>query len=226
MRDAEGRPFEADAMRKFDRSGRAQDGSGIRIDIPRTWQLVKELLSADEAYVQYIFMYQPIAQKVIDYARSKHEDEVIVARAIRACKQPGDSAPHNDHMHVRIYCPAQDRQFGCVDIGPLELLAEREAEAHGIVEAVAASLPSQAGPEESVAAIAPGQSAADVWAATPAAPPVPPTLTLAPPAPEASTLAPSISSAATSAATSAGTLGSFSSLFRTRPDRIDLRSWR
>jgi penicillin-insensitive murein endopeptidase len=234
MRDAAGQPFEADSMRVFDRSGRARDGSGISVDIPRTWALVKELLTADEAYVQFIFMYQPIANKVIEYARSKHEDAVVIARAVRACKQPGDSAPHNDHMHVRIYCPVEDRQFGCVDMGPLELLAEREAEAQQIVAAIAQSLPQDAIDGDPLAETQPAQTAADVWAATPSQPPVvltaeAPALTLAPPA-ESSTLAPSVSapapSAATSAAAAAGTLGSFNSLFRARPDRIDLRSWR
>lgn len=158
MRDATGRPFEADAMRVFDRRLRARDHSGITVDVPRTWMLVRELLTAPEATVQYIFMYQPIAQKVIEYAQSIDEDPVIIARAIKACKQPGDSAPHNDHMHVRIYCPVEDRQFGCVDIGPLELLAEREAERQQTLQAIAESLPK--------AEIPPGESAADVWAGT------------------------------------------------------------
>ncbi len=246
MRDGAGQPFEADAMRVFDRTGRAKDGSGISIDIPRTWLLVKELLTADEAYVQYIFMYQPIAEKVIDYARSRHEDEVIVARAIRACKQPGDSAPHNDHMHVRIYCPAEDRRFGCQDMGPLELLAEREAEAHQIIATIAQSLPADATDGDAYAETQPAQTAADVWAAAPSptipAIEVPPALTppaivsTPPPTPPSDTTSvssvstpPTLTmppSAATSAATSAGTLGSFNSLFRARPDRIDLRSWR
>ena len=43
MRDAQGKPFEADAMHVFDASGRAKDGSGITMDVPRTWLLVKEL---------------------------------------------------------------------------------------------------------------------------------------------------------------------------------------
>ncbi len=165
MRDAEGKPFEADAMRVFDRKLAAKDGSGITVDVPRTWNLVKELLTADEAVVQYIFMYQPIAEKVIEYAQAQKEDPVIVARAIRACRQPGDSAPHNDHMHVRIYCPAEDRAFGCVDIGPLELLAEREAERKKTLELIATSMPADDGTQPAVA------TAAQVWSGEVAPPP-------------------------------------------------------
>jgi len=128
MRDADGKPMEADAMRVFGRSGVARDGSGITIDIPRTWLLVKELLTAPEAVVQWVFMYDPIAAKLLEHAESTGEPEWLIERARKAVKQPGDSARHDDHMHVRVYCSPADRMYGCVDGGPMELLAEREAE--------------------------------------------------------------------------------------------------
>jgi penicillin-insensitive murein DD-endopeptidase len=208
-RDAAGNPFEADSMRVFTKSLWAKDKSGIRVDVPRTWLLVKELLTAPEATVQYIFMYQPIADKLIEYAQSINEDPVIVARAIKACRQPGDSAPHNDHMHVRVYCANDDRQFGCVDIGPLDLLAEREAEQQKTLQTIADALPGGDGTPA-------GETAAQVWAGTTA--PAGTTSTAIaenPPvtAPEVSTAAPAPSA-------------SFSSLLRARADRIDLRGWR
>ncbi|MBL9015758.1 MAG: penicillin-insensitive murein endopeptidase, partial [Myxococcales bacterium] len=128
MRGADGKPFEADAMRVFDASAKAKDGSGITVDIPRTWLLVKELVTAPEARVQWVFMYEPIAAKLIEHAVALGEPEALIARARKTLKQPGDSAPHNDHMHVRVYCTDTDRMFGCVDIGPMELYAERQAE--------------------------------------------------------------------------------------------------
>lgn len=161
MRDADGNPVEPQAMVVFDRTLAAKDLSGHRVDVPRTWKLVRELLTAQEAYVQYIFMYQPIAQRLIEHAQSINEDPVLISRAIKACRQPGDSAPHNDHMHVRIYCPAEDRPFGCVDIGPLDLLAERESERHQMLATIAQAMPSsEAGPPPAV------ETAADVWQAT------------------------------------------------------------
>jgi penicillin-insensitive murein DD-endopeptidase len=205
MRDAEGKPFEADAMRVFDRKLAAKDGSGITVDVPRTWLLVRELLTADEANVQYIFMFQPIAQKIIEHAESIKEDPVIIARAVRACRQPGDSAPHNDHMHVRVYCAADDRQFGCVDIGPLELLAEREAEKKQTLQLVADALPRSEAPSTFTSQVsAVPAPAALVPASTPAA------------------MASSNGAMGSTDAPSA----SFSSLVRGRTDRIDLRGWR
>ncbi len=200
MRDAAGNPFEADSMRVFTKTLWAKDKSGIRVDVPRTWLLVRELLTAPEATVQYIFMYQPIAEKLIEYAQSINEDPVIVARAVKACRQPGDSAPHNDHMHVRVYCANDDRQFGCVDIGPLELLAEREAEQQKTLQTIADALPR--GDDSTTGA----ETAAQAWAGTPA-----PAIVASPPEVSSASTAPS---------------ASFSSLLRARADRIDLRGWR
>jgi penicillin-insensitive murein DD-endopeptidase len=214
MRDAEGKPFEADAMRVFDRKLEAKDGSGFTVDVPRTWQLVRELLTAEEANVQYIFMYQPIAQKIIEHAQSLNEDPVIIARAIRACRQPGDSAPHNDHMHVRVYCAAEDRPFGCVDIGPLELLAEREAEKQHTRQLVADALPRASEPPPAVV------TAAQVWSGEV---PAPPAVVHVPPPPNAPAAMASSNGAMGSTNTPSA---SFSSLLRGRSDRIDLRGWR
>lgn len=127
MRDAQGKPMEADAMRVFDANGLARDGSGITIDIPRTWELVRSLITSREAIVQWVFMFQPIANKLLEHAMAKGEPEIIIARAKLVMKQPGDSARHDDHIHVRVYCSDHDRAYGCVDIGPMEPLVERLA---------------------------------------------------------------------------------------------------
>jgi penicillin-insensitive murein DD-endopeptidase len=134
MRDKDGIAFEPDAMHVFDGRGIARDGSGIRIDVARTWLLVKELISAPEAPVQWIFMYEPIAQLLIDHAKSIGEPLPLIVRARRALKQPGDSARHDDHMHVRVYCSHADRAYGCVDVGPMEALAQREAETSEVLQ--------------------------------------------------------------------------------------------
>jgi penicillin-insensitive murein endopeptidase len=127
MRDAQGKSMEADAMRVFDESGLARDGSGITIDIPRTWELVRSLITSREAIVQWVFMFQPIANKLLEHAIAKGEPDMIIARAKLVMKQPGDSARHDDHIHVRVYCSDRDRGYGCVDIGPMEPMIERIA---------------------------------------------------------------------------------------------------
>jgi len=136
MRDAQGQPFEADAMHVFDGRGRARDKSGLVIDVPRTWLLVKELVAAPEAPVQFIFMYEPIAQLLLAHAAEIGEPVPVIAKARLALKQPGDSARHDDHLHVRVYCSKDDRDYGCTDMGPMELLAARDAERSQLLELV------------------------------------------------------------------------------------------
>lgn len=121
-RDAKGNPHAEATMRIFDADGKARDGSGDSIDVARQWLLVRELLTAPEANVQWLFMYEPIAEKVIARAVELEEPPALIARARATLRQPGDSARHDDHMHVRVYCTAADREAGCIDIGPLERL--------------------------------------------------------------------------------------------------------
>ena len=128
MRGPDGKPWEADAMHVFGPDGKAKDGTGISVDIPRTWLLVKALVTAPEARVQWVFMFEPIAAKLVEHATQIGEPEALIARARMTLKQPGDSARHDDHLHVRVYCSDRDKPFGCVDIGPMEIYAEREVE--------------------------------------------------------------------------------------------------
>lgn len=130
VRDRTGKPVEPDRMRVFDAAGNAKDGSGYTVDVPRMWLLAKELLTAREAPVQWIFIYQPLADRIIEHAIAQSEPEALIHRARRALKQPGNGAPHMDHLHVRVYCSKTDLAYGCIDIGPMDLMAERDAETH------------------------------------------------------------------------------------------------
>ncbi|MEO8699256.1 MAG: penicillin-insensitive murein endopeptidase [Kofleriaceae bacterium] len=128
LRDRGGQPVEAMSMQVFDAKGNATDGSGYTVDVPRTWLLVRELLSAPEADVQWIFLFDPLGKRVIEHAVAIHEPDALIAKARIAIKQPGKVAPHDDHMHVRIYCPKADVAYGCVDTGPMDLRLAHDAE--------------------------------------------------------------------------------------------------
>jgi penicillin-insensitive murein endopeptidase len=206
MRDANGQPFEPDAMHVFNAAARATDGTGLTVDVPRTWALVKELITAPEAAVQWVFMYEPIARRLIEHAQRIGEPEALIARARKTLKQPGDSARHDDHLHVRVYCSAADKAYGCADMGPMELLAEHQAEPSplaGVLGALAAGGPVD-GAQTTREAAADGAGTAS---------PLPL---------EATT-------ASTSAGPAAVTISAPQSLgrfLRTRTDRVQLRSWR
>lgn len=230
MRDKDGQPFEPDAMRVFDSHGRARDGSGITVDVPRTWLLVKDLVTAPEATVQYIFMYEPLAQMLIDHAKQAGEPEWIIAKARRALRQPGDSARHDDHMHVRVYCSPGDRAYGCEDIGPMELLAEREVEQSQLLAALTSGISApridvpEPPPTPTLTELAQSQAqnrAAAAQAATAGALGPTTALTITPAgAPPGTPLAAPATTPMSAASTSA--LGS---ILRARMDRISLRGW-
>jgi len=144
VRDRSGNPVEPQEMKTFDASGKAKDGSGYTVDVPRMWALAKELLTAPEAPVQWLFIYQPLANRIIDYAIAHDEPQPLVDMARRALKQPGAGAPHADHMHVRVYCSRADKAYGCIDYGPMDLMEAREAEigrGRSELRAVGARLP-------------------------------------------------------------------------------------
>ncbi len=88
------------------------------LDLPRTWALVANLLSDPNMEVQWIFVHKPLAELLVQEAEREKADPALLARAREILHQPTDARPHDDHMHVRVFCPVQSRVFGCIDKGP------------------------------------------------------------------------------------------------------------
>jgi len=88
------------------------------LDVRRTWALVASLLSDQMMEVQWIFMHKPLTELLLQEAGKENADPALVARAREILHQPSDAPPHDDHMHVRVFCPVASRVFGCVDKGP------------------------------------------------------------------------------------------------------------
>lgn len=63
----------------------------------------------------FIFVYEPLAHLLLDHAIAAGEPNGVVEHAAYLLHQPSDSAPHDDHFHVRIYCAPSDRPLGCSD---------------------------------------------------------------------------------------------------------------
>ncbi|MBE7450189.1 MAG: penicillin-insensitive murein endopeptidase [Kofleriaceae bacterium] len=73
---------------------------------------------------------------VLDHARASGAPDSIVDLAGQVMAQPGDSAPHDDHIHLRLYCAASDPR--CHDYAPRP--PPKKAGPIGGEEAVAAEL--------------------------------------------------------------------------------------
>lgn len=96
-----------------------------RFDLKRNWALIRALLEDPYVEIQYLFCHQGLKQRLLDYALSIGEDPALLERADAILRQPGDSLPHDDHLHVRIFCSAEDRPYGCVDHGPVRWWKKR-----------------------------------------------------------------------------------------------------
>jgi penicillin-insensitive murein endopeptidase len=94
----------------------------VRFDAARNWAFVRALLMDEDAEVEWIFIQHDLAALLLRTATVAGEDPALVARAAFILHEPTDSEPHDDHMHVRLYCDAGDRRLGCVDRGPVRWL--------------------------------------------------------------------------------------------------------
>jgi penicillin-insensitive murein DD-endopeptidase len=90
----------------------------VRLDVEREWLLVKKLLGDAELGVQFLFISRPLEALLVDYARARGEPLELIYRAQTVMLQPGDSLPHDDHLHVRIACSPEEIQAGCSGGGP------------------------------------------------------------------------------------------------------------
>jgi penicillin-insensitive murein endopeptidase len=131
--DGGGRPVvPGEAMFHFAADGRATRWSppkgvrapaaavpDVRFDARRNWAFVRALLADPGVEVQWIFMQRGLAASLLAAATAAGEDPALTARAAFIMHEPSDSEPHDDHMHIRLYCAPEDRRLGCADRGPV-----------------------------------------------------------------------------------------------------------
>jgi penicillin-insensitive murein DD-endopeptidase len=133
----DGRPVESPGFLRFGpdgladtHDGAAKDDDGkpnrkvaskdrfLRFDAGREWLLVKALISSRQANVQWLFVARWLEALIIEYARARGEDPELIWYAESVLQQPGDSAPHDDHLHLRIACTPDEAVAGCMGGGP------------------------------------------------------------------------------------------------------------
>jgi len=131
--DAKGKSIEARGFEVFDGDGKcAREGCELRLDVARTWRLVRTLLASRRPAVQYIFISDPLKSLLIRWAVAHKEHPEILRRAQFILRQPSDSAHHDDHMHVRTFCSARDLAAGCEDGGTRWRWVDAQGRAHAI----------------------------------------------------------------------------------------------
>jgi penicillin-insensitive murein endopeptidase len=116
-----GAPIKSPGFVRYEGDGLAVvHGSGdyVRIDLERNWLLIKKLVADPELGVQFLFVSRPLEALITDYARARGEPLELLYRVQTVMLQPGDSLPHDDHLHLRIACSHEEMMAGCSGGGP------------------------------------------------------------------------------------------------------------
>jgi penicillin-insensitive murein endopeptidase len=91
----------------------------LRFDVEREWLLVKALVEDDEARIQWIFASRIIEAMLLEWGRARGESGETLLRAETAMLQPVPGGEHDDHVHVRTQCTAEEVAHGCEATGPV-----------------------------------------------------------------------------------------------------------
>ena len=114
-----GAPIPSPGFVHFERDGLAVvGGTYVRFDVERNWLLVKYLVGTQTRPVQWLFVHRDLESLLVDYALARGEDPELVWHAENMMLQPGDSANHDDHFHLRLACTPTNAATGCEGGGP------------------------------------------------------------------------------------------------------------
>lgn len=94
-----------------------KDDVRVRLDRRRTWRFMQALLEVAGEHVQRIFIVEHVRSLLLAEAKRQKAPRALVERFAQVACQPG--SPHDDHMHVRFYCTAEDLRDDCRDKPPI-----------------------------------------------------------------------------------------------------------
>jgi penicillin-insensitive murein endopeptidase len=112
LRNAADKPLLPARFVTFSARGEATDLPGAVFDDARNWALVEALLDDHEARVSHIFVARHIRARLLRYAEKHGVASDVRQRAADVMMQPSLAA-HDDHFHVRIGCPPDQRR--CIE---------------------------------------------------------------------------------------------------------------
>lgn len=95
----------------------ASDDIVVRLDTRRTWAFLDALLSDARVQINRIFVAEHVRTLLMQYARSTDSNPERIERFGHLTCQP--AFPHDDHMHIRLFCSPQDIDQGCEDTSPI-----------------------------------------------------------------------------------------------------------
>jgi penicillin-insensitive murein endopeptidase len=117
----EGAPVESPGFVHFGADGLARDNAHdrwLRLDVDREWLLVKTLLEDPDARIQWVFVSDVVLALLLDWALARGDAIETIRRAEEVMKQPRPGGVHDDHLHLRTACSAEEIVAGCESVGP------------------------------------------------------------------------------------------------------------
>ncbi|MEM9453665.1 MAG: penicillin-insensitive murein endopeptidase [Myxococcota bacterium] len=148
LQHEDGRPFVPSKFIPLDPQGHGTDYGDLAdpaddvpvvLDIARTWQLVAALLGDEPMAIQKILIVEHLRTMLLEQARRVAAPEAIVRRFSEVTCQP--RFPHDDHMHIRVFCSAQDIEAGCEDTRPIFPWRRKALAAEGVTPVLAGKKP-------------------------------------------------------------------------------------
>ena len=82
-------------------------------DVEKNTELLKLLISHPKVKVQFLFMANHLKKAVIRHLETNNESPELIEKFSLMISQP--RAPHDDHLHIRIYCSDDDICASCID---------------------------------------------------------------------------------------------------------------
>ena len=99
------------SFRRFRSDGIAKDGSRYTFDDRRNWLLVRFWLTDGRAGISHVFVSRGLRKRLLAFANRVPTERKYAKRAAKFLKQPTDSGAHDDHFHVRISCPKNQKDI-------------------------------------------------------------------------------------------------------------------
>lgn len=129
------------------------DDEPVKLDAARTWRFVRALVEDPEALVQRLFVAEHVRTMLLAEAARVRAPRFAIERAGDAMCQP--SPPHDDHIHLRLFCTAEDMRAGCLDGNPMYPWRRRELAAAGFPAPLMAGRRQRERPDTPVASAEP-----------------------------------------------------------------------
>ncbi len=121
MTTLDGAPVESPGFVHVQEDGLAWDDVHhrfLRFDVERQWLLVRALVTDPDARIQWIFASRTVEAILLEWAQARGESGEVMLRAQEAMLQPVPGGVHDDHVHVRTQCSAEEIAQGCEATGP------------------------------------------------------------------------------------------------------------